>query len=344
MDKHCFSNCNNSFREYRKHPIPAVAELITTEETYINTLGNVVYGYMTEYFNESSEIPVPRDLQEHDGLLIFGNITEIYEWHKHYFFGALKKNELSIRGLSQVFIQNEPQFHIYAKYINNKSISEYLINTHFEYFEKIKKALKHKHSIGDLMIAPVQRVGRYKMLLNEILKHLKKKDLIEDANCLNDAITVIGNVCNEVNEFGDLTGIRNFDGIVSAQGQLLHRGFLKCNYDGKRRNLYVFLFKRSILFTKKIEPKKKYTIPTYNSCLQIPMNKLQLKELTNSKFFLQLMDPNAPNCSLICEAHSREEHKKWVQVIKQRLSLQMNLINDLVHPTNDDDDEREMLL
>lgn len=47
------------------------------------------------------------------------------------------------------------------------------------------------------MIAPVQRVGRYKMLLNEILKHLKKKNLIEDANCLNDAITMIGvNFCN----------------------------------------------------------------------------------------------------------------------------------------------------
>lgn len=175
-------------------------------------------------------------------------------------------------------------------------------------------------------------------------------------------------VCNKVNEFEELNGIKNFDGLISAQGKLLHRGFLKCKYNEKRSNLYVFLFECLILFTEKQDPKGKYLIPTYNYRFQIPvisnillipiklfemfkrfsiylffkMNKLHFKELSSCKFSLQLKDPNVHNCTVICQAHTKEKQKEWILAIKQQLALQMNLIHSLVHP--DADEEREVLL
>ncbi|XP_023308585.2 rho guanine nucleotide exchange factor 25-like [Lucilia cuprina] len=338
-------NKYKSFKEYAKHDIPPIAELIKTEETYIETLENVVYGYMAEFFKENSEIPAPDDLKDHDCQLIFGNIKEIYEWHKRHFSEELKKNQHCVRSLSNVFIENEHQFHMYAKYINNKPISEYIIKNNIQYFDKVKTLLNHKLTIESYMIEPMQRVVRYKILLTEILKHLKKNKMEEDLDSLHEALTVIEKSCNEADEFMILNGIQNFDGIISDQGKLLHRGYLLCNYDGKKRKSYVFLFKRLILFTKKPETKgnRRYSIDTYNTCLQIPMNKLELKELTNSKFFLQLMDPNVPNCKVICEGETKEEYKEWLQAIKKQLSLQKNLIHDLVHPTAEDEDEREVL-
>ena len=53
--------------------------------------------------------------------------------------------------------------------------------------------------------------------------------------------------------------IENFDCVLSDQGKLLFHEYLHCTQNAKTRKLYVFLFKRSIVFTKSKNTKNKFS-------------------------------------------------------------------------------------
>lgn len=64
----------------------------------------------------------------------------------------------------------------------------------------------------------------------------------------------------------------SFQGDIAAQGKLLFHGLLKCTGNPGTGNklrknayskLYVFLFERSVIFTRKKDKKKKSTTPFY---------------------------------------------------------------------------------
>ncbi len=57
-------------------------ELVETEESYVQDLSLIVYGYMREMNDPESDIPLPDSLKGGKELVIFGNIEAIYEWHR----------------------------------------------------------------------------------------------------------------------------------------------------------------------------------------------------------------------------------------------------------------------
>ncbi|KAM7356198.1 rho guanine nucleotide exchange factor 25-like [Cochliomyia hominivorax] len=330
-----------SFRDYLKYKYPTIGELIDTEKEYVKRLSAIVDGYIQEYRNEN--ITIPEDLKGHDKHLIFRNIEEIYFWHKNYFLIQLKEKKENIIGLSKIFIENEHHFHMYAKYNNHKQISDYLINKHSDYFDKVRERCKHKLTIRELTMEPVQRILRYPMLIESLIKHCNKQGHMQEIEHLTEALKVMRKVSSESDEFMVLDGIRNFDDLISDQGKLLHRGSLLCKYNNKNVNFYVFIFKRIILFTEEKKQrnfkvkynKADYSNSIYDFRLQIPFNKLSMKELPNCQFCLKHQGPNINNCSVICKAVGKEEYRKWMQIIKQELELQNNLIHSLVNPNSE---------
>lgn len=57
--------------------IYVLTELIDTERLYVEDLGLIVEGYMTTMTNQG----IPEDMKGRDRI-IFGNIHQIYDWHK----------------------------------------------------------------------------------------------------------------------------------------------------------------------------------------------------------------------------------------------------------------------
>lgn len=58
-------------------------ELIETEKDYVTNLGSIIDGYMNVLRGERGDlIQVPDDLKNGKDKIIFGNIENIYEWHK----------------------------------------------------------------------------------------------------------------------------------------------------------------------------------------------------------------------------------------------------------------------
>lgn len=57
-------------------------ELVDTEEAYVKDLSMIVDGYIATMNNPDCEIPMPEDLSCGKDKMVFGNIENIYEWHR----------------------------------------------------------------------------------------------------------------------------------------------------------------------------------------------------------------------------------------------------------------------
>lgn len=67
--------------EKRKY---VLLELIETEKDYVQHLGMIVDGYIQLIRNDTNDynLQVPEDLKGGKYKIIFGNLENIYEWHK----------------------------------------------------------------------------------------------------------------------------------------------------------------------------------------------------------------------------------------------------------------------
>lgn len=61
-----------------------IRELVETERDYVHHLGMVVEGYMAQLQHSNPPVPVPDALRNGKDKIIFGNILNIYEWHREY--------------------------------------------------------------------------------------------------------------------------------------------------------------------------------------------------------------------------------------------------------------------
>ncbi|XP_048097147.1 rho guanine nucleotide exchange factor 25 [Alosa alosa] len=76
-------------------------ELIETEKMYVDDLGLIVDGYM----GTMNAKGVPEDMKGKDKI-VFGNIHQIYDWHKDYFLGELEKCVAEPERLAHLFIKH----------------------------------------------------------------------------------------------------------------------------------------------------------------------------------------------------------------------------------------------
>ncbi|KAI6065160.1 Kalirin isoform X7 [Aix galericulata] len=77
-------------------------ELVQTEKDYVKDLGTVVEGFMKRI----EEKGVSEDMKGKDKI-VFGNIHQIYDWHKDFFLAELEKCLQEHDRLAQLFIKHD---------------------------------------------------------------------------------------------------------------------------------------------------------------------------------------------------------------------------------------------
>uniref|UniRef100_A0ACB8ENG6 Uncharacterized protein n=1 Tax=Sphaerodactylus townsendi TaxID=933632 RepID=A0ACB8ENG6_9SAUR len=108
---------------------------------------------------------IPEGMKGKDKI-IFGNIHQIYDWHKDYFLKQLEKCLEDPDLLAELFIKHERRLHMYVVYCQNKPKSEHIVSEFIDtYFEELKQELGHRLQLNDLLIKPVQRIMKYQLLL-----------------------------------------------------------------------------------------------------------------------------------------------------------------------------------
>uniref|UniRef100_A0A3B3QET7 Trio Rho guanine nucleotide exchange factor n=1 Tax=Paramormyrops kingsleyae TaxID=1676925 RepID=A0A3B3QET7_9TELE len=304
-------------------------ELVETERDYVRDLGFVVEGYMKKMKEEG----VPDDMRGKDKI-VFGNIHQIYDWHKDFFLGELEKCLEDPDRLGSLFIKHERRLHMYIVYCQNKPKSEHIVSEYIDtYFEDLKQHLGHRLQITDLLIKPVQRIMKYQLLLKDFFKYSKKAGV--DTAELEKAVEVMCIVPKRCNDMMNVGRLQGFDGKIVAQGRLLLQDtFMVCDQDtgilARMRERRVFLFEQIIIFSEPLDKKKGYTIPGYLFKNSIKVSCLGLEDSVDGdpcKFALTSRSSNSSIEHYILLSANPGVRQVWVHQIGQILENQRNFLN-----------------
>eukprot|EP00063_Salmo_salar_P023190 XP_013998025.1 PREDICTED: triple functional domain protein-like isoform X8 [Salmo salar] len=316
----------------RRHYV--LLELVETERDYVRDLGVVVGGYMTRMKEEG----VPDDMKGKDKI-VFGNIHQIYDWHRDFFMGELEKCLEDPDRLGPLFVKHERRLHMYVVYCQNKPKSELIVSEYIDtYFEDLKQRLGHRLQITDLLIKPVQRIMKYQLLLKDFLKFSKKAGL--DSVELEKGVEIMCIVPKRCNDMMNVGRLQGFDGKIVAQGRLLLQDTFMVSDpeegEGRMRERRVFLFEQIVIFSEPLDKKRGFSMPGFLYKNSIKVSCLGLEDSVDGdpcKFVLTSRVTNSSIESFVLHSSHLGVRQVWTLQISQILESQRNFLNALTSPT-----------
>lgn len=150
-----------------------VNELLQKELTYVQSLERGIENYVKVIREGAHDVP---KLLRNQVFKLFGNIEEIHELHRDKVYPRLMVCNGNARLIAETIsslIQND-FFYCYIVYTINQKPAEQLITFHSEFFEHLRNCNYDLLGINSFIIQPIQKLPRYKMLLDEMIKELSK--------------------------------------------------------------------------------------------------------------------------------------------------------------------------
>ncbi|XP_047666695.1 guanine nucleotide exchange factor VAV3 isoform X2 [Tachysurus fulvidraco] len=238
-----------------------LAEIRQTEEKYAETLESIEKFFLRplEQFLTASEINK-----------VFINIPDLVKVHKSLLLDL--QNSIGHQGASnlyQIFIDYKERLLIYGKYCSHVETAITFLDELCKEKEDVrqklevcsKRANNGKFTLRDLLVVPMQRVLKYHLLLQELVKHTN--DAVEKSN-LRSALDAMKDLAQYVNEVKrDNETLREIDqyqkSIENLNQPLLNYGRPKG--DGEVRVLtvdkrakqdrHIFLFDAAVIVCKR---------------------------------------------------------------------------------------------
>ncbi|XP_046898483.1 proto-oncogene vav-like isoform X2 [Hypomesus transpacificus] len=235
-------------------------EITQTEEKYTHTLESIIQHFMK---------PLQKFLQPQDIESIFINTQDLVATHR----GLLQEIRSSIScsradTLYQVFISYKERLLLYGRYCSqvetaskhlDKMASREDIRMKLE--ECSKRANSGRFSLRDLLMVPMQRVLKYPLLLQELLKHTTDTTEKENLRTALDAMRDLAQCVNEVKRDNEIIrqittfqlSIENMTQSLALYGRPKIDGELKicCPEKKSKQDRYVFLFDKAMLVCKR---------------------------------------------------------------------------------------------
>ncbi|XP_052462131.1 guanine nucleotide exchange factor DBS-like isoform X5 [Carassius gibelio] len=239
-------------------------ELLETERAYVEELMCVLQGYAAEMDNPSMTPLLPAALQNKKDVL-FGNMQEIYNFHKRIFLKELESYTGCPELVGRCFLDWMGELQIYEKYCHNKPRSESLWRqcSDCAFFQECQKKLEHKLGLDSYLLKPVQRITKYQLLLKEMIKYSKGCEGSEE---LPAALSSILGILKAVNDSMHLIAITGYEGNLGVLGRLLMQGSFSVWAEHKRGHVkvmelarfkpmqrHLFLHEKALLFCKRRE-------------------------------------------------------------------------------------------
>ncbi|XP_028291571.1 guanine nucleotide exchange factor DBS-like isoform X3 [Gouania willdenowi] len=311
-------------------------ELLETERAYVEELLCVLQGYASEMDNPSMFPLIPGPLQNKKEIL-FGNMPEIYRFHKRTFLMELEQYTDCPQLVGRCFLERMTDLQIYEKYCHNKPRSESLWRqcSDCAFFQECQKKLEHKLGLDSYLLKPVQRITKYQLLLKEMLKYSKSCEGAED---LQEALTSIVGILKAVNDSMHLIAITGYEGNLSELGKLLMQGSFSVWTEHKKGHAkvkdlarfkpmqrHLFLHEKALLFCKRREENGEgyEKAPSYSFKQSLSMSAVGITENAkgdNKKFEVWC---NSREEVYIVQAPTAEVKTTWVNEIRKVLTTQL---------------------
>ncbi|EPB77743.1 RhoGEF domain protein [Ancylostoma ceylanicum] len=217
-------NVNAMKREQNRKMKEPMQELIKSERDYIEDLRKCIQVYINEYDAAESNSTLPSVLKDRRHA-IFGNYEKLYAFHAEKFIHELSKYEDDPEEVGCSFtVWVDYLNELYTDYCVNMEQNNYVVALPeaVSFFEAIreKHGLEQNNSLHSMRIKPVQRCTRYKLLMEQLLKHCNNVEEIREA------YDVVKSLPRRVND------IIHFNGLEKDK---------------------VFLFEQAIVIAKKVE-------------------------------------------------------------------------------------------
>ena len=259
-------------------------EILSTERSYVNSIENIVKHYIEPLKQQINETDDPVVTNE-EMLKLFSNIEVILKVNLELLQQLEERNKLwKEQGndrCGDIFISTSPYFKLYSEYekysetsialMNNKL----LLNERFLDFEYSKLSLCNGLSLSALLIMPIQRIPRYRLLLEDLIRNTWTDH--SDYTSLENALTAIKSVAQSLNddiraheknskvqEIGEM--IKNAPmNLVAPHRYFVHEeDSMRISYKKKKIKEYqIYLFNDILLITKS---KKFRFLIEFNSC------------------------------------------------------------------------------
>jgi hypothetical protein len=297
-----------------------IEEMTKTEELYIAGLKIVVENYMPYLAKHT-----PQDLLGKD-TYIFGNILLIYKKAQE-FFALLQKDGETADSIADLFIASATTFDLYPLYSKNKPTADVYLKQFDEIVKERQEQLSDKLGLASYLLTPIQRLGKYILILEKIKKELIKAKKPIEKVCA--AIEVVRKVMRKGNDFIAMDSIKNSDIDLLMQGSFIMRAVFNVLKPRKFVSM-VFLFENAIIFTEKISKNLEqftYLDSIYMSDLSLgnfegKPNIFHLTHYTRSK-------RGTHDATYVLEAETPKLKNEWTTTIERILWAQLKEAKEL---------------
>ncbi|XP_061121809.1 guanine nucleotide exchange factor DBS-like isoform X4 [Syngnathus typhle] len=323
-------------------------ELLETERAYVEELLCVLEGYAAEMDNPSMAHLIPSMLLSKKDIL-FGNMSEIYQFHKRTFLKELEAYTNCPELVGHCFLERMKDLQIYEAYCQNKPRSESLWRqcSDCAFFQECQKKLEHKLGLDSYLLKPVQRITKYQLLLKELLKYSKGCDGCDD---LQEALSSILGILKAVNDSMHLIAITGYEGNLSELGRLLMQGSFSVWTEHKKGHAkvkdlarfkpmqrHLFLHEKALLFCKKREENGEgyEKAPSYSFKHSLNMSAVGITESAKGDSKKFEVWCNSREEVFIVQAPTFEIKTLWVNEIRKVLTQQLKACRDASQQKSD---------
>ncbi|KAI7861690.1 hypothetical protein BDF14DRAFT_1886891 [Spinellus fusiger] len=289
-----------------------VLELIETERKYVQDM-EILQNYMREL--QAQKIVSPDSVH-----YLFGNLNALVDFQRRFLvqLEEIVEKVPEEQRVGSLFMQMEDAFAVYEPYCANYYSAQDLVVQEAPKLLKLADILNPTYELPSMLIKPVQRICKYPLLLNQLLKSTCK-----DWSCYSDTeegLEAIRRVTEKVNEtqrrHENLQVVEDLkrrvsgteDLAIEAYGHLLLQEKLQVGFNDNTRELHCFLFEKALLMCKESkESRNRLTKGNTLSIKKKQRSSLQSKGTIHSSRILSVQNRSSPgNWCLIVEYKDRE--------------------------------------
>lgn len=229
-----------------------MAELLSTERTYVQDLETCIKVYLKGY-RDTSSAKIPLGIKDKESI-IFGNIEDIHRFHKGIFLKELEKYEAMPEDVGHCFVTWAKSFDVYVEYCKNKPESNQLIVQHSAtFFDDLQQKYQVTHPVSAYLIKPVQRITKYQLLLRDLLQSCDENG----QNEIKDGLEVMMSVPKKANDAMHLSMLVGCDIPVPTLGEVILQDSFQVTEPKsllrKTRERRIFLFEFYLVFAKEVK-------------------------------------------------------------------------------------------
>ncbi|KAJ8928570.1 hypothetical protein NQ314_018855 [Rhamnusium bicolor] len=190
---------NNSFTQ--KGTLSYIIdEIKSTEKKYVEDLQKVVNKYMPYIERHTPPNLIGKN------CYIFGNLEMLLRNQKQ-FSNALENCDEEVEDVITTFINFEHLFELYPNYFKNKPKADIVLREFSPIVKRAQEKFKERLDLSAYLLTPLQRLGKYKLFLENIGKQLQKLELPTRSATM--ALEIIKREMSKGNDFVAIESIEN---------------------------------------------------------------------------------------------------------------------------------------